>query len=76
VHASGWDTAATQADQVSLPALAVLTESTLSHLGQEGAQSHLIEATRLWQAVGMLVSPQGGFSLWAKGTIRRAGIET
>jgi hypothetical protein len=55
VQASGWDMAATQTDQVSLPALAILTKSTLSHLGQEGASGGIIQSAGFWQAVGMLV---------------------
>jgi hypothetical protein len=48
VQARGRDMAAVSTDQVSLPALAILAHSTLPHLRQEGAQSDLIESTRLW----------------------------
>ena len=57
------------------PALAILTESTLSHLGQEGARVVSSSLTRFWQAVGMLVGAQGRFGLRAKGAIGRARVK-
>jgi hypothetical protein len=59
----GRDTAAMQASCISLPMPAVLAESALPHLWQEGEQGDLIESARLWQAVGVLVGLQSSFGL-------------
>ena len=54
---------ATQVYRMSHAAPAVLAESALPHLWQEGAHGGLIESARLWQAVGVLVGLQSSFGL-------------